>query len=97
MTTLSNLLVCFSAALLLAGCAAVHVVDTEGNPIPNAEVTSTSMSMGTGPNLTDANGNAQVPSNVQGTKWITVTCKGYKMVTIDVPPQYPITITLNKE
>jgi hypothetical protein len=81
----------------LSGCSQVHVIDAAGTPIPQAEVWSQSLSMDIGPNLTDAHGDAEVPSNIQGTKWIRVARTGYASAIVAVPAAYPLTITLNRE
>ena len=91
-----HLLTIASFLLFLSGCATVRVVDSAGKPIPNAEVFAISLSMNTGPNITDQDGYASVPYNVQGTKWIAVSCVGYKDAQVNVPPKFPIELTLIK-
>lgn len=81
----------------LTGCTKVHVIDSAGTPIPQAEVWSQSLSMDSGPNLTDAHGDAEVPSNIQGTTWIRVCRKGYASAIVAIPDTYPLTITLHRE
>jgi hypothetical protein len=81
----------------LLGCASphiFHVTDIAGDPLPGAGVTSVSLSMAAGPNFTDAMGNAALPSNVQGGRWIEVSKSGFQPVCLDVPATWPIRITL---
>lgn len=73
--------------LFLLGCASPKVVVTDvmGKPIPQALIYSISLSMNIGPAKTNARGEARVPSNIQGTRWIDVSKKGYRSVRVDVP------------
>jgi hypothetical protein len=93
-----RLLLLLAALLPLAACAHdVRVVDRAGRPIPDAEVTSVSLSMDIGPNRTNRDGDADVPGNIQGTRWIAVAHPGYQSRSVDVPPAYPLTIVLSSE
>ena len=83
---------------LLAGCASpkVVVVDVQGKPIPQALIYSISLSMNIGPAKTNARGEARVPSNIQGTRWIDVSKKGYRSLRVVVPKSWPFHITLEE-
>jgi hypothetical protein len=82
---------------VLAGCSSiVHVVDARGAPVEGAEVYAVSLSMNTGPNLTDAEGEASLPDNIQGTKWVEVRKPGFKTAHVDVPAEWPLRVTLQR-
>jgi len=87
------------SVLFLTGCSTeeVLVVDGKGSPVKDAEVYAVSLSMSTGPVKTNAKGEATVPSNAQGAKWVSVTKKGYQDVQVDVPTKWPLKITLKKK
>ncbi len=84
--------------LFLVGCASPKVVvtDVTGKPIPQALIYSISLSMNIGPAKTNARGEARVPSNIQGTRWIDVSKKGYRSLRVDVPKSWPFHITLEE-
>ncbi len=82
---------------MLFGCAkqeVVKVTDATGQPIAGANVEAVSPSMNAGPNVTDANGEAPLPSNVQGTKWVAVSKTGFERTQVDIPKQWPLRVTL---
>jgi hypothetical protein len=83
----------------LSGCSAartVHVVDQSGVPVQGAEVEVVSLSINSGPSITDAAGNAEVPSNPQATRWVVVSKAGFVQDWITVPSQWPLHIMLSK-
>ena len=84
--------------LFLVGCASpkVVVVDVQGKPISDALIYSISLSMNIGPTKTNARGEARVPSNIQGTRWLDVSKKGYRSLRVDVPKSWPFHITLEE-
>ena len=84
--------------LFLVGCSSPKVVvtDVTGKPIPQALIYSISLSMNIGPATTNAKGEARVPSNIQGTRWIDVSKKGYRSLRVDVPKSWPFHITLEE-
>ncbi len=85
------------AIFLAAGCVdrrVVQVVDAAGKPVAGAMVEAVSLSMNTGPNTTDATGEAELPSNVQGARWIAVSKAGFERACVDVPKQWPLRVTL---
>lgn len=50
-----------------------------------------------GPNLTNKEGIAFVPSNVQGTHWISISKEGYAGTCFDVPRANKIEVILTQE
>ena len=85
-------------AVLLTGCSksTVVVVDISGKPISGAQVTGTSLSMSTSKVITNAKGKANVPSNIQGIKWVQVEKVGFKSTLVAIPTTWPLKITLKK-
>ena len=85
----------FLSAAVVAGCSSiVRVVDSRGAPVEGAEVYAVSLSMNTGPNMTDAEGEADLPDNIQGTKWVEIRKPGFKTAHVDVPAEWPLRVTL---
>lgn len=85
------------AAVMAVGCASretVRVVNGSGQPIVGANVEAVSPSMNAGPNVTDANGEAPLPSNVQGARWVAVSKPGFERTQVDVPKQWPLRVVL---
>lgn len=72
----------------------VIVVDQSGHPIAGASVEAVSLSINSEPALTNAKGEATLPMNIQGTKWIRVEKEGYQSVHEDVPNNWPVKIVL---
>jgi hypothetical protein len=84
-------------SLALTGCTSrkvVHVVDSNGAPIQGAKVEAVSPSINSAPNLTNAGGDALLPSNIQGAKWVGVSKTGYEAIQVSLPSQWPLQITL---
>jgi hypothetical protein len=94
--TFTRFVVLLSIIFLLIGCDKVRVIDNNGNPIVGAEVCAVGLTLSNGPNITDHNGFANIPTCIQEIKWISVNCKGYGSAYINVPKKYPLTISLNK-
>lgn len=96
--TLSCVMVVF--ACFIAGCNApdIIVTDSTGQPIEDAVITGTSLSIGGQTAQTDKNGTAKIPWAVQDTKWISVSKSGYiASESIDVSQSRPIKVLLKKE
>jgi hypothetical protein len=90
---------CLFCVFAFAGCSGKYIIvkDEKGFPIQNAEVYATSLSMTIGPNLTNKEGIAFVPSNVQGTHWISISKEGYAGTCFDVPRANKIEVILTQE
>lgn len=92
-------------ALMLGGAAkygcqshtVVLVTDHSGKPLVGAQVVAVSPSMNTGPNFTDSDGRATVPSNVQGIQWLDISKDGFRPERLDVPSRWPLHVTLQPE
>jgi hypothetical protein len=85
------------AILMSLGCSkreTVKVTDPAGNPVAGANVEAVSPSTNTGPSVTDANGEALLPTNAQGAKWVAVSKPGFKRTQVGVPKQWPLRVTL---
>lgn len=84
----------------VAGCSTfsqqrrVQVVDPSGAPIAGAVVEGQTMSMNTGPIITDAKGEATARDNIQGLKWINVSKDGYQTANVNAPSTWPLRVTL---
>lgn len=92
-----KLILLLVACVCLVGCSsreAVQVIDPSGQPIAGANVVAVSLSMNAGPIATDAQGKAELPANVQGTRWIEVSKNGFETTRVDVPKAWPARITL---
>jgi len=96
------------SVLLLVGCLTVGpevivtdqkviVVDRRRSPIRDAEIYAVSLSMNIGPAKTDGRGEASVPFNIQGTRWISVAKEGYQAVQVPVPIEWPLKVILKKK
>jgi hypothetical protein len=86
-------------SLGLTGCSSrqlVHVVDANGAPIQGAAVEAVSPSINSTPNLTDASGDAPLPSNIQGSTWVQISKIGYDSIQVDMPSKWPLQVTLTK-
>ena len=81
---------------LVTGCSSekVIVVDSKGVPVQDAEIYAVSLSMSTGPAKTNAKGEATVPSNRQGARWIAVKKMGYQEMQVSIPAKWPLTVTV---
>lgn len=80
---------------LLGGCNTIQVVDDHGVPVAGASVEAVSLSMNTGPNMTDTKGETVLPYNIQGAKWVQITKPGYQKVFMDVPTTWPLRVKLD--
>ena len=74
----------------------VIVTDEDGRPVQGAKVYALSLSVNSGPTETNAKGEASIPSNVQGTKWILITKSGYKELQAAMPDEWPLRLTLER-
>lgn len=86
-------------AFVLCGCSGNYVIvkDDKGNPVQGAEVYATALSIGAGPNLTNENGFAHVPSCVQQTQWISIRKDGYEYVRFEVQRKNRIEVVLRTD
>jgi hypothetical protein len=75
----------------------VWVVDTDGRPLPDADVSPVSLSINGRPVETDAAGRARVPTDVglQQLQWVNVEKAGYEPVQVDATNARPLRITLH--
>src|SRR5262249_16861780 len=83
------------AILISLGCSPremVKVTDPAGSPVAGAEVEAIPPSTNTGPQVTDAKGEALIPS--KGTKWVAVSKPGFERTQVDVPKRWPLRVTL---
>jgi hypothetical protein len=85
------------ALAVLMGCDRIRVVDAGGAPVRGAQVTGVALSTSSAPVLTDADGWATVPGNVQGTRWISIACSGFASTQVPAPARYPATIVLERQ
>ena len=84
----------------IAGCSSpplVEVVDPSGKPIEGANVQAVSLSINSLPNATNKKGEALLPANIQGAKWVLVTKPGYEPKERELPMAWPLRITLTPE
>lgn len=71
------------------------VVDASGNPIAQATIRGTALSMGGPTFFSDKNGEANLPFAIQPIRWVTVSKQGFRTsAMIDVEQPRPIRIIL---
>ncbi len=94
MKVLNNLLLLLLS--ILCGCSnrKIVVTDVEGSPLQGVEIYAQSESINCKPTVTNENGEAKVPQNIQGVKWILIRSKEGQEILIDAPSQWPAVITL---
>lgn len=88
-----------ASALVLAGCSApdLLVLDSKGNPLPDAKVVGTSLSMSGKTTMSNRRGEAKIPWSIQETKWVSVYKEGFVPVeNISVDQKKPIIIKLRR-
>ena len=81
--------------LISLGCSPremVKVTDPAGNPVAGANVEAIPSSTNTGPHVTNARGEALIPS--KGTKFVAVSKPGFERTQVDVPKKWPLRVTL---
>ena len=75
----------------------LHIVDENGDPIPQATVEPISLSINYAKFASDENGHANIPWTIQTVKWVEVSKSGYVASGhIDVDQPKPITIILKR-
>ena len=90
-----SVLILLAAVVGLAGCSGlVQVVDPDGRPVAGAEVTAVSLSMTAGPNITDGQGEAYLPGNIQDVQWVQVAKPWHRTVQVDLPETWPLRVML---
>ena len=90
-----SVLILLGAVVGLAGCSGlVQVVDPAGQPVVGAEVLAVSLSMTAGPNITDGQGEAFLPGNLQNVKWVQVSKPWYRTVQVEVTETWPLHVML---
>jgi hypothetical protein len=86
----------FLSLAALAGCSSrtVHVEDARGIPLAGATVSAVALSVEGLPKTTDARGDAALPADIEGARWVTISKPGFKTVYILVPDAWPLEVTL---
>ena len=86
----------FLSLAIVAGCSSrtVHVEDARGIPLAGATVSAVALSVEGLPTTTDARGDAELPVEVEGARWVRISKPGFKTVYILVPDAWPLEVTL---
>src|SRR5689334_21206288 len=92
-----SVFVLIAVSLSCAERQIVKVSDSAGQSVQGARVQAVSLSLNSTPNITDAQGEATVPSMVQGAKWISVSKAGFETIQVDMPKQWPLRVTLKPQ
>lgn len=90
---------CLICVCAFAGCSGKYVIvkDENGFPIQDAEVYAVSLSINSGPKLTNRKGVAYIPYIVQQAQWVAVCKEGYSETSVDVPISKSIEVVLTRK